>query len=54
MVGATPLSRFSDYLRISIVKENDLISDGKTGMTYILDTQNQLLELEREILMLST
>jgi starvation-inducible DNA-binding protein len=53
-VGAIPLSRFSDYLRISIIKENDLISDGKTGMSYILKAQNQLLKLEREILSLSS
>jgi starvation-inducible DNA-binding protein len=53
-VGAIPLSRFSDYLSISIIKENDLISDGKTGMSYILKGQNQLLKLEREILSLSS
>jgi starvation-inducible DNA-binding protein len=53
-VGANPLSRFSDYLSISIIKENDLISDGKTGMSYILKAQNQLLKLEREILSLSS
>ena len=53
-VGAIPLSRFSDYLSISIIKENDLISDGKTGMSYILKAQNQLLKLEREILSLSS
>jgi starvation-inducible DNA-binding protein len=53
-VGAIPLSRFSDYLSMSIIKENDLISDGKTGMSYILKAQNQLLKLEREILSLSS
>jgi starvation-inducible DNA-binding protein len=53
-VGAIPLSRSSDYLSISIIKENDLISDGKTGMSYILKAQNQLLKLEREILSLSS
>ena len=53
-VGATPLSRFSDYLSISVIKENDLIPDGKTGISYILKAQNQLLKLEREILSLSS
>lgn len=50
-LGTTPLSRFSDYLAYSLIPENDLISDGKTGMNYILNAQKTLLELERSIML---
>lgn len=52
-LGVTPLSRFSDYLAKSIIAENELISNGKEGMKYILETQKSILKLEREILSLS-
>lgn len=49
-LGTTPLSRFSDYLQHSLIPENELISDGKKGMNYILKAQDSLLQLERMIL----
>lgn len=49
-LGATPLSRFSDYLSNSILPENTLITNGTEGMNYILKAQNTLLDLEKEIL----
>jgi len=52
-IGETPLSRFSDYLNTSSIKENAIIHDGKTGVAYILKAQNELLVLEKEILDLS-
>ncbi len=49
-VGGTPLSRFSDYIEKSVIKEAGIISDGKTGVTAILEDQIQLLALERNLL----
>lgn len=49
-LGATPLSRFSDYLSNSILPENTLITNGTEGMNYVLKAQNTLLILEKEIL----
>src|SRR5690606_11648380 len=52
-IGEAPLSRFSDYTKESIIQENPIIHDGKTGVAYILKTQNELLAIEKEILDLS-
>ncbi len=49
-LGITPLHRFEDYLKNSDLKENVTIHDGKEGMTYILNAQETILKLEREIL----
>ncbi len=49
-LGITPLHRFEDYLRNSDLKENVTIHDGKEGMTYILNAQETILKLERELL----
>lgn len=53
-LGATPLSRFSDYLSESIIVENAIISIGTEGLNYILSAQKSLLKLEKEILNLSS
>ncbi len=52
-IGNTPSSQFSVYMQKSLIKENAIITDGKTGVAYILDAQKTLLNLEREILELS-
>lgn len=49
----TPLHRLKDYLELSKIGENDLITDGTTGMDYVLEAQKTLIALEREILILS-
>lgn len=49
-LGITPLHRFEDYLKHSDLKENPTIHDGKEGMSYILNAQETILKLEREIL----
>ncbi|TSJ41883.1 Dps family protein [Fluviicola chungangensis] len=49
-LGITPLHRLEDYLKNSDLKENITIHDGKEGMTYILNAQETILKLEREIL----
>lgn len=45
-----PASRFTDYLSQSILNENPIINDGKTGVMYVLDAQQKLLLLEKELL----
>lgn len=52
-IGETPISRFSDYLKTSVLSENEIIHDGKTGVNYILEAQKSILKLERELLDLS-
>lgn len=52
-IGNTPSSQFSVYMQKSLIKENPIITDGKTGVAYIIDSQKTLLDLEREILDLS-
>lgn len=52
-IGKAPLSRFSDYVKHSVIKENDIIHNGKIGVEYILKAQNELLVIEKEILNLS-
>lgn len=49
-LGQTPLSRFSDYIEVSPIKANDIITNGIEGMTYLLNGQNELLRQERIIL----
>lgn len=51
---ATPFHRLEDYIRVSSIKENTLISDGKEGMNYLLHAQKTLLEQERNLLELSS
>lgn len=50
---STPLHRFKDYLENSVIPENKLITDGVAGMSYILEAQTTLIQLEKEILSLS-
>lgn len=53
-IGETPLSRFSDYLETSKISENPIIHDGATGVQYILETQQQLLVLEKQLIAVSS
>jgi starvation-inducible DNA-binding protein len=52
-IGATPLSQWSSYMKESVIKENKIIQDGRTGVQYILDAQKQILDLERALLDMS-
>lgn len=47
---ATPLHSFEDYIKESKLKSNGLITDGVKGMKYVVDAQNILMDLEKEIL----
>lgn len=53
-IGGTPLSHFSDYLQQSSLKETGIVQDGNRGVSYILEAQQTLLALEKEILLLSS
>jgi starvation-inducible DNA-binding protein len=52
-IGGIPLSRYSDYLAQSILKENETISDGTRGVHYLVNAQMELLELEKKVLSLT-
>ena len=52
-IGATPLAQWSSYMKESVIKENEIIQDGRTGVQYILDAQKQILDLERALLDMS-
>ena len=52
-LGVKPLHRFEEYLSASLLKENVTIHVGKDGMEYILNAQQTILKLEREILALA-
>lgn len=53
-IGGTPLSHFSDYLTQSALQETGIVQDGQKGVSYILDAQQKLLSLEKELLSLSS
>lgn len=50
---AVPAHTFQQYILISKIKENELITDGAEGMQYIVDAQTVLIDLEKVILKLS-
>jgi starvation-inducible DNA-binding protein len=52
-VGGLPLSKLKDYLKNSLIEENELIRDGEKGINYILSAQKEILIVERELLKLS-
>jgi len=52
-LGFTPVHAFSDYLKMSDIKELKNVSDGKKAVSYVLDAFTTLLVLERKLLALS-
>jgi starvation-inducible DNA-binding protein len=52
-LGFTPLHTFSDYVRVSAIKEAKNVSDGKKAMQNILNSFSEIISLERSILELS-
>lgn len=53
-LGSTPLHTFSDYTKHSKIKEAKDVTEGKPAVKKVLDGFTTLLELEREILNLSS
>ena len=49
-LNGRPLFTFTDYLVKSVIAENALIVDGNEGMSYVLQAQKSLLQLERKLL----
>ena len=52
-LGGLPLSKLKDYLKSSLIEENELIRDGEKGINYVLSAQKEILIVERELLKLS-
>lgn len=52
-IGHTPLHTFTDYLKLSSVKESKNVGDGKKAVANVLDAFKVLLQIERKILALS-
>ncbi len=53
-IGEIPLSSFSDYLKHSVVEEQQIIMEATRGMSYVFHAQKELLIVERELLVLSS
>lgn len=53
-LGIQPLSTFTSYLESSAIAENRIVTNGKEGVAYILEAQQTLLKLEREVFDLSS
>ncbi|MFM7684245.1 MAG: ferritin-like domain-containing protein [Bacteroidota bacterium] len=53
-LGSLPLSNLKDFLKNSVIQENELIHDGQRGINYILSAQKELLIVERKLLKVST
>ncbi len=52
-LGHTPLHTYTDYLKLSSIKEAKNVSDGKKAVSNVLDGFKVLLQAERKILELS-
>jgi starvation-inducible DNA-binding protein len=52
-LGQVPVHAFSDYIKMSSIKETRNVSDGKKAVEHILNSFTTLLTLERKLLDLS-
>ena len=52
-LGRSPNHRYSDYIKVSEIKESNHVSDGKVAVNQILDAFKAIISLQREILDLS-
>lgn len=52
-LGYTPQHNYSDYIKVSTIKESPSINNDKKCVELILDSLKTLIELQREILDLS-
>jgi starvation-inducible DNA-binding protein len=53
-LGNTPVHSFSEYLKMATIKEATNVSDGKQAVQKILEGFQSLLEVERDLLQLSS
>jgi starvation-inducible DNA-binding protein len=52
-LGHTPNHSFTDYLKLSAIKEQQNVTDGKKAITSVINSFTILLKVERELLNLS-
>lgn len=52
-LGYTPTHSYSNYLKSSVVKESQNVSDGKQAVAEVLDAFQKILFIQREVLNLS-
>ena len=50
MLGGTPAHNFSDYLKISTIKESGVLTKPNEMFTLLLDYLKELIKIEREVL----
>ena len=53
MLGETPNHNFSDYLKVSQIKESGVVSNGDEAVKLVLDYLKVLIAKEREVLELA-
>lgn len=54
MLGGVPSHNFSDYLKVSTIKETGVVSDPTAIAKHILDYLKELIAVEREVLELAS
>lgn len=52
-LGATPVHSFTDYVKVSEIKEIKNVSDGNTAVSQLLDAFEVLIRKQRQLLELS-
>ncbi|MCD6067637.1 MAG: Ferritin Dps family protein [Bacteroidetes bacterium] len=52
-LGHRPLHSYSEYLKLSVIKEQTNVSDGKTALTEIIADFAVILPMQRELLKLA-
>lgn len=54
MLGSTPANKYSEYLKMTQLKEVDRVSNGDEALGHILDTYSFLIAEERKLLSLAS
>jgi len=54
MLDGVPAHNFSDYLKVSKVKESGYVADGDAGLAHVLDTYKYFIASERSILTIAS
>lgn len=54
MLDGVPAHNFSEYLKVSKVKESGYVTDGDAGLAHVAETYKHLIATERNILKLAS
>lgn len=54
MLGGTPFNKYSEYLKMTQLKEIDRVSNGDEALGHILETYGHLIAEERKILTIAS